>query len=138
LKSLIFTYLSLFQLKEEVSVIGRICCDSNGKLNSQSVILEGSQELSSGQQIKLDLSELRQFALFPGQVNQFILLEMCSLCNTPRKISCCQWVRRTKMWVWQGGSYIAKVIYEGIMVIHEGLCSRSPRKILRFSQLDFA
>jgi len=52
-----------------VSVIGRICCDSNGKLNSQSVILEGSQELSSGQQIKLDLSELRQFALFPGQVN---------------------------------------------------------------------
>ncbi|XP_020622597.1 DNA polymerase alpha subunit B-like isoform X1 [Orbicella faveolata] len=54
--------------QEEVFVIGRICCDSNGKLNSQSVVLEGSQELSSGQQIKLDLSELRQFALFPGQV----------------------------------------------------------------------
>ncbi|KAL9953110.1 hypothetical protein ACROYT_G040470 [Oculina patagonica] len=54
--------------QEEVSVIGRICCDSNGKLNPQSVILEGSQELSSGQRIKLDLSEMRQFALFPGQV----------------------------------------------------------------------
>ena len=54
--------------QEEVYVTGRICCDSNGKLNSQSVILEGSQELSSGHQINLGLSELRQFGLFPGQV----------------------------------------------------------------------
>lgn len=45
-----------------------MCCDSNGKLNAQSVILEGSQEISSGQRIKLDLSELRQFTVFPGQV----------------------------------------------------------------------
>lgn len=67
------TVFSFFQLKEEVSVIGRICCDSNGKLNPQSVILEGSQELSSGQRIKLDLSELRQFALFPGQVMYYVL-----------------------------------------------------------------
>ena len=69
-------------------VIGRICCDSNGKLNSQSVVLEGSQELSSGQQIKLDLSELRQFALFPGQVMFFILLEKCSSYNTSHRIIC--------------------------------------------------
>ena len=59
-----------------MSVIGRICCDSNGKLNSQSVILEGSQELSSGQRIKLDLSELRQFALFPGQVMHYVLFHL--------------------------------------------------------------
>lgn len=65
-----------------MSVIGRICCDSNGKLNSQSVILEGSQDLSSGQQIKLDLSEFRQFALFPGQVMYFILCENFSSYNT--------------------------------------------------------
>ena len=71
-----------------MSVIGRICCDSNGKLNSQSVILEGSQELTSGQQIKLDLSELHQFALFPGQVMYFILLEECSSHNTPHRIIC--------------------------------------------------
>lgn len=51
-----------------MSVIGRICCDSNGKLNAQSVLLEGSQDLSSGVRVKLDLSEIRQFALFPGQV----------------------------------------------------------------------
>ena len=69
-----------------MSVIGRICCDSNGKLNSQSVILEGSQELFSGQQIKLDLSELRQFALFPGQVVYFNLLENCSSYDTPHRI----------------------------------------------------
>ena len=51
-----------------MSVIGRICCDSNGKLNSQSVILQGSQKFSSGHQINLGLSELRQFGLFPGQI----------------------------------------------------------------------
>ncbi|XP_074630712.1 DNA polymerase alpha subunit B-like [Acropora palmata] len=56
------------QSQEDVSVIGRICCDSNGKLNAQSVLLEGSQELSAGSRVKLDLSEVRQFALFPGQV----------------------------------------------------------------------
>ena len=55
-------------MKEEVPVIGQICCDSNGKLNVQSVLLEGSQELSGGTRVKLDLSEVRQFALFPGQV----------------------------------------------------------------------
>lgn len=58
----------LLNLKEDISVIGRICCDSNGKLNAQSVLLEGSQELSAGSRVKLDLSEIRQFALFPGQV----------------------------------------------------------------------
>ncbi|XP_068731616.1 DNA polymerase alpha subunit B-like [Montipora capricornis] len=62
-----FSNLSV-QSQEEVPVIGRICCDSNGKLNVQSVLLEGSQELSGGTRVKLDLSEVRQFALFPGQI----------------------------------------------------------------------
>lgn len=65
---IILSTFLLFAIKEEVSVIGRICCDSNGKLNAQSVLLEGSQDLSSGVRVKLDLSEIRQFALFPGQV----------------------------------------------------------------------
>ena len=65
---IILSTFLLFAIKEEVSVIGRICCDSNGKLNAQSVLLEGSQHLSSGVRVKLDLSEIRQFALFPGQV----------------------------------------------------------------------
>lgn len=49
-------------------VVGRVCCDANGKLNAQSVILEGSLDLANGQTVKLDLSEVSQFALFPGQV----------------------------------------------------------------------
>ena len=53
-------------------VIGRVCCDSNGKLNAQSVMLEGSQEMCAGQRVKLDLSQIRQFALFPGQVSSKI------------------------------------------------------------------
>lgn len=64
-----FPFPFLSTVKEDVSVIGRICCDSNGKLNAQSVLLEGSQELSAGSRVKLDLSEVRQFALFPGQVS---------------------------------------------------------------------
>ena len=49
-------------------MVGRVCCDANGKLNAQSVILEGSHDSSGGQTVKLDLSEIPQFALFPGQV----------------------------------------------------------------------
>ena len=75
-------------MKEEVSVIGRVCCDSNGKLNAQSVMLEGSQELSSGARVKLDLSEVRQFALFPGQV-MYDKLALCAQSN---------WLVQGKFW----------------------------------------
>ncbi|XP_074650812.1 DNA polymerase alpha subunit B-like [Tubulanus polymorphus] len=54
--------------QDEVTVCGRICCDSVGKLNSKSVVLQGSQETSSGRTIPLDLTELQQYSLFPGQV----------------------------------------------------------------------
>ncbi|KAI1898644.1 hypothetical protein AGOR_G00074500 [Albula goreensis] len=50
-----------------VTVLGQICCDSNGKLNAQSVLLEAGQE-QGGRQVPLDLSELKEFSLFPGQV----------------------------------------------------------------------
>lgn len=49
-------------------MLGQIGCDSNGKLNSKSVILEGDREHSSGTQIPVDLSELKEYSLFPGQV----------------------------------------------------------------------
>uniref|UniRef100_A0A8B9MHJ7 Uncharacterized protein n=1 Tax=Accipiter nisus TaxID=211598 RepID=A0A8B9MHJ7_9AVES len=45
-----------------------IGCDSNGKLNAKSVVLEGDQEHSSGRQVPLDLSELKEYSLFPGQI----------------------------------------------------------------------
>jgi len=54
--------------QDDVTVCGRICCDSVGRLNKQSVILEGSRQISAGKCISLDLSELKQFSLFPGQV----------------------------------------------------------------------
>ncbi|XP_053377619.1 DNA polymerase alpha subunit B-like isoform X1 [Mercenaria mercenaria] len=54
--------------QEEVTVAGRICCDSNGKLNPKSVVLEGSIDTSSGKTIPVDLSQLKEYALFPGQL----------------------------------------------------------------------
>ncbi|KAG8438009.1 hypothetical protein GDO86_008626 [Hymenochirus boettgeri] len=62
-----FTSVS-FPAQETVTVLGQIGCDSNGKLNSKSVILEGDREHSAGMQVSVDLSELKDFSLFPGQV----------------------------------------------------------------------
>lgn len=56
-----------FHLQDSVTVLGQICCDSNGKLNSQSVLLEAGVE-QGGQQVPVDLSELTEYSLFPGQV----------------------------------------------------------------------
>ena len=64
--------------QEPVAVVGRVCCDGNGRLNANSLLLEGSIETSSGRQVPLDVSNLPQFSLFPGQVShvvvQFVLL----------------------------------------------------------------
>lgn len=54
--------------QEPVVLLGQIGCDSNGKLNSVSVILEGDREHSSGTHIPVDLSDLKEYSLFPGQV----------------------------------------------------------------------
>ncbi|XP_040265898.1 DNA polymerase alpha subunit B isoform X1 [Bufo bufo] len=62
-----FTAVS-FPAQETVTVLGQIGCDSNGKLNSKSVVLEGDREHSSGMQVPVDLSELKEYSLFPGQV----------------------------------------------------------------------
>lgn len=50
-------------------MVGRICCDSEGRLNERSVLLEGSIELSNGMRTRLDLSKLDSFKIFPGQVS---------------------------------------------------------------------
>ena len=56
--------------------IGRVQCDSEGRLNSNSVILHGSLDSSSGASIPVDLSQVANFSLFPGQV---VALD----CNNP-------------------------------------------------------
>ncbi|XP_062949787.1 DNA polymerase alpha subunit B [Cynocephalus volans] len=58
----------LVPAQEPVTLLGQIGCDSNGKLNNKSVILEGDREHSSGARIPVDLSNLNEYSLFPGQV----------------------------------------------------------------------
>ncbi|XP_046645326.1 DNA polymerase alpha subunit B-like [Daphnia pulicaria] len=50
--------------------IGRICCDatSGSRLNTASLLLEGTRMISSGQSVPLDVSQLKEFSFFPGQV----------------------------------------------------------------------
>lgn len=52
---------------EEVVVVGRVCCEGEGKLNLQSIFLEGSRASSNACRVRLDLSACPEFALFPGQ-----------------------------------------------------------------------
>ncbi|XP_036182585.1 DNA polymerase alpha subunit B isoform X1 [Myotis myotis] len=58
----------LVPAQEPVTLLGQIGCDSNGKLNNKSVILEGDREHSCGARVPVDLSELKEYSLFPGQV----------------------------------------------------------------------
>eukprot|EP00066_Takifugu_rubripes_P005908 XP_003970292.1 PREDICTED: DNA polymerase alpha subunit B [Takifugu rubripes] len=53
--------------QDSITVLGQICCDSNGKLNAQSVLLEAGPD-QGGQQVPVNLSELKEYSLFPGQV----------------------------------------------------------------------
>ena len=49
-------------------MVGRVVSDSEGALNDQSVLLEGCRAASEGARVRLDLSGLPAFRLFPGQV----------------------------------------------------------------------
>lgn len=54
---------------DEIVTLGRICCDDpEGRLNPQSVELQGNVELSGGRVVPLDLAQVREFSLFPGQI----------------------------------------------------------------------
>jgi len=48
--------------------IGRVQCDSEGRLNSNSVVIHGSLDSSSGSSVPLDLSQVSSYSLFPGMV----------------------------------------------------------------------
>ncbi|XP_023698507.1 DNA polymerase alpha subunit B [Paramormyrops kingsleyae] len=53
--------------QDTLTILGRVCCDSNGKLNAQSVQLEPGRE-RGGRPVPVDLSELKEYSLFPGQM----------------------------------------------------------------------
>lgn len=54
--------------QEDVTVVGRVGCDTNGKLNASSLILRESGSSSSGHSVSLNVAEVNQYSLFPGQV----------------------------------------------------------------------
>jgi len=41
-----------------------VCCDGNGRLNAKSLIIEGV----TGKSVSMDISQVENFSLFPGQV----------------------------------------------------------------------
>ena len=61
----LFFWTQLFQ--DSITILGQVCCDSKGKLNAQSVVLEAGPE-HGAQLVPVDLSELKEYSLFPGQV----------------------------------------------------------------------
>ena len=68
--------------QSEVWVFGRVCCDSaEGKMNEKSVALEGSRAGSGGARVLLELKDVSEFALFPGQ-----LLLVCGVCADGAKL----------------------------------------------------
>ncbi|EEF47552.1 DNA polymerase alpha subunit B [Ricinus communis] len=54
--------------QRNVFAVGMICCDGEGRLNEKSVLLQSSIEHSGGQRVHLDLHNLSQFSIFPGQI----------------------------------------------------------------------
>ncbi|KAG9284477.1 hypothetical protein G9A89_014081 [Geosiphon pyriformis] len=55
--------------QELIRTIGKISCDSDGKLNLQSLMLDSPQSIGEGRRVKLSLDDqLSSFVLFPGQV----------------------------------------------------------------------
>lgn len=56
-------------IQEPIYAYGRISPDSSeGNLNEKSVLLQTSRDLGMGRRIRLDISKLESYDLFPGQV----------------------------------------------------------------------
>jgi DNA polymerase alpha subunit B len=54
---------------EPAVFVGRVCCETEGRLNEESLMLEGSRELSMGTRVRLSVRGVEGgFALFPGQI----------------------------------------------------------------------
>ncbi|XP_078441934.1 DNA polymerase alpha 2 isoform X3 [Wolffia australiana] len=54
--------------QKNIFTVGMICCDGEGRMNKNSVSLQGSAEQSGGQRIRLDLEKLKTYSVFPGQI----------------------------------------------------------------------
>ena len=56
-----------------MSVVGRICCDTNGKLNASSLVLRESGTNYVGASVSLNVADVNQYSLFPGKVRKGIV-----------------------------------------------------------------
>jgi len=53
---------------EQHTVLGRVACDAEGRLNSNSVVIQGSMDTCGGHVIPLDVRNISEYSLFPGQI----------------------------------------------------------------------
>lgn len=57
--------------QSEIHAVGRICCDATeGRLNETSLLLETSRDVGMGKCVKLNVRQLDDYSLFPGQVKR--------------------------------------------------------------------
>ncbi|CAK7327411.1 unnamed protein product [Dovyalis caffra] len=54
--------------QRNILAVGMICCDGEGRLNENSIMLQSSVQHSGGRNVRLDLHNLNQFSIFPGQI----------------------------------------------------------------------
>ncbi|KAL3501055.1 hypothetical protein ACH5RR_035504 [Cinchona calisaya] len=54
--------------QKSLFAVGMICCEEEGRLKEKPILLQSSVEHSGGQRVRLDLQNLEQFSIFPGQV----------------------------------------------------------------------
>ncbi|KAE8652527.1 hypothetical protein Csa_013070, partial [Cucumis sativus] len=54
--------------QKSIFAVGMIYCDGEGHLNDKSILLQSSIAHSGGQRVRLELQNLSQFSIFPGQV----------------------------------------------------------------------
>ncbi|KAM2018383.1 hypothetical protein ACFX1T_021332 [Malus domestica] len=54
--------------QKTIFTAGMVCCDGEGHLNDKSTLLQSSAEHSGGQRVRMELQNLSQFSIFPGQI----------------------------------------------------------------------
>lgn len=54
--------------EKSIFTVGMICCDGEGHLNEKSTLLQSSAEHSGGQRVRIELQNVSQYSIFPGQV----------------------------------------------------------------------
>lgn len=62
------TFSSFIFFQETVTFAGRVLCDSNGKLNTSSILLESFLSNKMSENVQLQINNVSEYSLFPGQI----------------------------------------------------------------------